>query len=250
MLRKIFLALVLMGTIFMPASAICGVDEFVNITSPYNGKYLTYSANLHIMLDPTNPASTTPPGELYCNVTGVNSYFKKVNATIMNGGGFFGQQFYTANFDVDYDGNYTANCYMSDMNWPNPGSQLCTDQINFTVDRSQYSAQKGLVSLGVLIFIILFAALFTGIGMIVNSPPMRILMYMFGITAGLVGLNFAQVALREWVKVPSQTDIIMTFANASNTYWYFIMAVLLIMIIIWLHNSFFNKDEEDIEFMN
>ncbi len=234
-----------MITILMPASAVCGVDQFINVTSPYNDQYLTYSANIHVMVDPSNPAAANPPNELYCNITGVNNFAKQVNVTEINGAGVFGQQMFTSNFDVDYDGNYTADCYMTDVGPP----ALCHDQINFTVDRSQYAEQKGMVSFGVLLFIILFAALFSGIGMIINSMPMKILFYMFGITAGLVGLNFSQVALREWVKVPSQTDIIMTFANASNNYWYFIMTVFLIMIIIYLHNSFFNK-EEDLEFMN
>jgi len=245
MLSKVIKLFLLLG-ILVPVSAICGVDQFINITHPYNNEYLTYTSNIHVMVDPSNPAAANPPNELYCNITGVNNFFKQVNVTEINGAGVFGQQMFSSNFDVNFDGNYTSDCYMTDVGPP----ALCHDQINFTVDRSQYAEQKGLVSLGVLIFIILLAALFTGIGLIMNSSPMKILMYMFGLTAGIVGLNFSQVALREWVKVPSQTDIIMTFANASNNYWYFIMTVLLIMIIIYLHNSFFSKDEEDLEFMN
>lgn len=246
MLSKVFKILFVFIVLLAPVSAICGVDEFVNITEPYDDKFFTYSANLKVYLDPTNPAAAST-NQLYCNVSGANNFFKQVNATQLNGAGVYGQIFYSSNFYVDYDGNYTADCYMIDM----LNTNYCSDQVNFTVDRSQYAEQKGLISAAVLIFIILFAALFTGIGLMINSAPMKIFMYMFGITAGIVGLNFSQVALREWVKVPSQTGIIMTFANGANWYYYFILAILLLMIIIYaLHNYLNDKEDDDISFMN
>jgi hypothetical protein len=102
----------------------------------------------------------------------------------------------------------------------------------------------------VLLFSILFAALFTGIGLMINSTPMKILMYMFGISAGIMGINYSHLALREWVKVPALIGVVETFAFLANWTYYFIIAVLLVMIIVWAINSLNDDPEDDIEFMN
>ena len=227
------------------APPVCGLAGEINATgfptaSGITNDYLPFSTNLQLGVNSRGTVNGT------CDITGQYNYSKSLSLVFYENNSL-GSVFTTPNFDVDYDGNYSAYCSGAiSINT----SIMCNDTYAFTIDRSEYPDQKGLTTGAVLLFSILFAALFTGIGLMINSTPMKILMYMFGISAGIMGINYSHLALREWVKVPALIGVVETFSFLANWTYYFIIAVLLVMIIVWAINSLNDDPEDDIEFMN
>jgi len=227
------------------APPVCGLAGEITATgfktaSGITNNYLTFSTNLKLGVNSRGTINGS------CDITGHNNYNNNLSLVFYENSSL-GSVFSTPNFDVDYDGNYSAYCSGQISIDP---TVSCNDTYAFTIDRAEHAEQKSWTTAAVLLFTILFAALFTGIGLMINSTPMKILMYMFGISAGIMGINYSHLALREWVKVPALIGVVETFAYLANWTYYFIIAILLVMIIVWALNSLNNDPEDDVEFMN